>query len=595
MRRLFVWGLFFHLLAAVWPGKLEAARQYWVTLDSAPWDVGSAKAIASFNNLLLVSAGQDVLAGSTMTGTWGLWSSADGRSWQSVTLPEPFYTVGFLENGGFLYAFTQNTLRGRIEDTQRIYRSSNGTEWQRADNFAPIGSKGVWVDSVIHNGTMFATNNAGLIFYSNGQGNPPAWQLANPFPPCDGCDLLSYGVSFQGYLYLASVYEYPGISLMILHRNQDPVNNTGWEYIGYGPDFSNEAFRSRFVVYQNNLYWGANRLWRTSGGPMPVRWEGLFTGSQPMPFIFNNQLHVAGPAGEIRMMTKAGNWEGVFQPSNPECVASEPKYGRSVQFQGATYILPCSLMSFTPGIHSVERDNFVVSPLSPGQKQVTVLAFATKVNSPNDRMRFRVQNGGTAQPGTDVEAAYLVHVKTNQPSPSLIPLALSSDRQSWLSPVEITIEDGDKFFVTVDVANTAVIDRTCLFSIPADGLQFAVRASFALSAPLTAPSALTITSLPPPASTVGPITDVLVYPHPARDFVRFKYTLTSNSDVRIEIYDRKGVLVSEIEEPGKAQAAQAISNWDASSFSPGVYYAVLHIQSTQGEKRFIKTKVVIER
>ena len=208
-----------------------------------------------------------------------------------------------------------------------------------------------------------------------------------------------------------------------------------------------------------------------------------------------------------------------------------------------------------------------------------------------------VTNLGSAISGRDVESVILARA----PSPghtseqllsTLIPD--DSDPRLWHMPAPIQVKDGDLLFIKARVSAMPHEEATFIAAVLKDGFQAVVRTDFDLANSLISERSIQLLSLPSAASEI--IKDVLVYPQPARDTMRFAYSLTEVSDVTIKIFDRAGGLIDEIRELAKSPAPpNAVTPWPVSSKAPGIYYAVIEIVPSIGEKRVIKKTVAIER
>ena len=97
------------------------------------------------------------------------------------------------------------------------------------------------------------------------------------------------------------------------------------------------------------------------------------------------------------------------------------------------------------------------------------------------------------------------------------------------------------------------------------------------------------------SNSVSALDGVQIYPQPApQGNVVFAYDLSSAADVTIRIYDSTGHLASELKEVGQSAGSRAKTTWDASSFAPGLYFALVEIRETNGSHRQWTKELVLK-
>lgn len=592
---------FFFVAMSLWLSlPLLRAAEHW-TLHEVVFGGRTVrgKAVAAFKGQIYLSAMKEVETGTSTVAGIGLLRSSDAVRWEQIPIDPPVYFTSFVEKDGRLFGFGQILSQGIVTDRRHVFATSDGSSWRLIDDIEPLSfwEFGNWTDSIGFQDKLYASDTRGYLFRSGSDIGYTQWEhLETPFTYCDTCFFFLSMAVFQDYMYLAGcqLLERGGIYTAI-YRTRDPSRRENWEAVS---DFSmsEELYRPGFVVHNGILYWGANKLWSTSGGNNPITWRNMVVGVLPSPFMVNNELHVVGPSAQILKFSQNTNWENVFQ-ANPTCATLAPVYGRTASLGPATFILPCNLMSITPGIFAVNNDGFLPAPLSAGQTRATVLAFSVKSNF-HEEMHIMVRNIGTAIAERDIKSVNLLQLPNPQeqrPNETVIGMVPSLDGKSWSTVNRIPIRDGDKFFVIVDISDRPMDGATCRFLIQPNEFQFHVRSGFQPSSVVASSEDQKIRANPPSAPNLEPIEKVLVYPSPARDTVRFQYTLSSPSNVYIEIYDREGSLISEVKDLNKAADLRSVSIWDASQKAPGIYYALIKIKTDSGEERVIKSKVIIER
>lgn len=92
---------------------------------------------------------------------------------------------------------------------------------------------------------------------------------------------------------------------------------------------------------------------------------------------------------------------------------------------------------------------------------------------------------------------------------------------------------------------------------------------------------------PCPTATPTPwleSSQAVVLPNPARDRVRFAYTVSGAAKVEIDIYRLTGERVAHIAENRDGGAGQTLTTvWDAANVAPGIYLCRVKITDSQGQ------------
>lgn len=561
------------------------AAEYWKASPTStlPWD--DAKSMVAFNNTLFIS-------GTKSGSSDNLWSSTDGTNWQISPMPPPFFSgpqivTSFTVHNGALYGFVTEG----SSVTCNVIRTVDGQSWTRVGHDQFLGAT-FFSDSISFGNYIYAGDNNGRIWRSNGQGNPLTWENAqSPFSTPYWPTKRSVSFVVRGNaLTAACSYEDLFYSNTLVASSNDGIN--------WGPYFNSqiqeEKFRSSAVEFNGDIYWGALTLRKSNFlSPPNISWGAVSAGFLPSPFVLNDQLHVYGPNSQILVMDSQQNWSVAGENPSPYCSTDKPKYGKSATIGNTTYLLPCNLISITNGIDSVNNLDFSPSIISPGQANVPVLRFETKVNFQEIINMLRIVNYGTAMHWDDIMALSL-HRKTENADIRVKDFIFNRNLGSWtLSPgSSVEISDGEIYEVKADISKTAINGRTLQFSVLTTGMAFSVRPGFSLSNPITAPHTQAINV--PASAPVLPIEKVEIYPNPARDIVQIHYTLDETSDVTIKIFDRAGRMIEEIIETSKAPGLRTITTWNAGNVAPGLYFVRIEIKNASGERAH-KTQIAIER
>lgn len=555
------------------------ATEHWkvYSADEVPWS--SVYAIVVFNNSLHV-------AGLPKTGVDTLWSSEDGETWNSVALPSPKLILSFSIHQGDLYGFGITPSTGTQEGGHRsVYRHKNGT-WNVYDDGSSEFNQinGSWSDSLSYGDYVYVGDYKGKVWRSRGDTAVPVWESFH----------ISQAISDEPTRISFAVID--GLLHGSEARSSFPPNSSIWSSNGTMPwqfetVYGNENLRPGTVNFNNRIYWGG--LYLKEINPVDLHSpENHLVGNLPTPFVLNNQLHAFGPSSRVLALGPNGLWKDTIQDIQSLCATEQSHFSKAVEFKGDTYIIPCDMMRIRHGLHAVKQDNFIGGTLSAGQEQATVLPLSFDINFNETIEEFEVVNLETARAGTDIERVRLFRSTLGTSAPEfLIELDADVGGTTWKAPSPFAVNDGDKIFVTVDVARHARLGTKCLFAVESNKIKPGINTRFTFST-IVAPAAQTIANAG--FAIEPPLEGAIVFPSPARNQVNFQYTLTETSHVTIDIFNSEGQLVSRIGETSQPANNRASATLNATSIPSGIYYALIKIQSANGD-RTIKKKVAIEK
>ena len=165
------------------------------------------------------------------------------------------------------------------------------------------------------------------------------------------------------------------------------------------------------------------------------------------------------------------------------------------------------------------------------------------------------------------------------------------DEKTWELISPVGVKDKDKLLVTAKLSPGARIDMTLDFLIEEEAMKFSGNETFKSEEIESTPQ--TIVSAPAGANG-NANGKVMAFPQPAKDRVTLRYTLPSSADVRIQIFDREGVLIHDINEPGKLGGSND-STWDVREVPAGVYFARFEITSVSGGKDAFTKRIYIDK
>lgn len=101
----------------------------------------------------------------------------------------------------------------------------------------------------------------------------------------------------------------------------------------------------------------------------------------------------------------------------------------------------------------------------------------------------------------------------------------------------------------------------------------------------------TVTQTPLPTTIVYDVAkgQVLPYPNPGRDRIKFALRLEENASIRIEIYNMLGEKVSTVQEHLSASPLGTTVEWICKNNAPGMYFAKITVTSDGGGEIFTRT------
>jgi hypothetical protein len=80
-----------------------------------------------------------------------------------------------------------------------------------------------------------------------------------------------------------------------------------------------------------------------------------------------------------------------------------------------------------------------------------------------------------------------------------------------------------------------------------------------------------------------------VTPNPAKGMVKLGYTLAETAPASVHVYDQQGRLVAMLQPERLTMAGEHILNWDASTFTPGMYYIALQTNGVVQTQKVLVT------
>jgi hypothetical protein len=497
-------------------------------------------------------------------------------------------------------------LRWSPPDTIIIYHSTNGLQWETYQ----VPKDGIH-DSGILRGVfsvgehLYVVNSMGHVLRTSGEGASLQWEWIESLTAPDRNGNNRYFFSdYRGIVHvvLSAVVSDTESFHFIYRQNSD---QTSWEKDPVAQLPWDETIMDPVILieYNDELYLSASNLRKTKGLQIPFTdWqvvEHFGSGTHPRPYVINNQLFVWSIGNPIMRLSTSDVWKPVSVHTSIVDIFDMDSYNHAPAIlKKKIYVnfTDESIWSLPLGVTGITNTSAPMKVIYADQKQAGVLGFSVEANF-GDRAQFKVNNLGSAVLGQDIERVWLVPVTrtTEQPIQSNA-IELHPDPQNpkrWVSDSPIQFNDGDEMAVMVDAAPTARPNETLIFSITPDDLVFENNSDFRLSGPLTGFSIeLQVAA---GAAGLNLSSDVLVFPQPARDEVRFLYDLTSVSDVLIRIYDQNGVLMTELSDPNKSIGQGQYTAWEARHIAPDLYFAIIKIKPATGDERILKKKVYIDR
>ncbi len=581
----------------------NAVTEPWEHLDASevPW-VGAVSIGSLADQFMVLSA-----TGSHAGDSQRVWRSEDGDAWT----PVPDITVAgvvfqsFAEHGGALFGF--GVRDGSKE--REMYRTADGLHWEK------IGDGGLgpdWSDSISFGSYLYAADVSGRFWKSLGTRSAPAWEELTPFAGDHPCFAV-----FHGHFYSSWYSRVESIPYFYVSRT---VNGTVWEEsrsyliqaVTPQPSFWPRSLMGLFVQ--------EDRLFSTHVSILDVSAEEdinapftLVTPADlvnPVCFPVLEKIHCFGsrPSSNLSFKNAIKTYnrsisgsqfstgEEVFFPAPDVSDMAVNESSHRVMFRSSLFLLPKDLWRLPIGVRALHPILLRESNPSRSQKKLPLLAFSVSLGSTDTVKSLTVHNEGTAREGKELEHVSLWRLlkkdsNVEQPSEFIADLVVV-DGTTWKMPDSFHIDtnDNDTFVVVGDIADKAEPRRTVRMEIPAGSLQWEVNRFFSLG--IQDQRTLIIEAL---EAQNDLLSDVVVYPSPATDRVRFLYDLDSVADVSIKIYDVKGDLVSEVDDAGKAAGTRLQTSWDSSQKAPGVYVAVIRIRPANGPERRYTKKILVQR
>jgi len=570
-----------------------SAEEHWKHYFSGLVPFSNPQAIVVFNETLFVSADSSV---------GFLWKTRDGKNWESDNWSKNsqvhFESLVVYRNRPYGFGVRNNGDGTFQRKVYRGYPTASGAGWELVD-WGQFGM-GHWSDVVVHDDSIYAAGRDGSIWkiqddarqpdaFSSEILTPPTFQ----FTGSTHIDLES----FKGFLYTAHVGVDPQVKSNPIYISRT-ADDTTWEtYSNFftllHTNYDRPIFN--FAKHDDELYWGASFLLKSKGTSISD-WEPVDGLNSAIPMVLHDRVHHFSSSSPAMVLNEAGIWEEALRTSPAFCVPDPRQLSNVAHFKDMAFALFCDLWMLKKGVTAVELTTFQTTDLKPQEEGGTVIALKVDLNFEETLRRLTLVNAGSAEAVIDMKTLKLFRtpsqrLSTQSPEP-LVELLPEDDGKTWSTPPAFTLslKDGDTLFVTVDLADLARVGRTIQFYVPQNGLDWTISQTFIMVSNLTAPQSQEIKA----AAATSPIADVIIYPQPAKDSVRFTYDLTSASDVQIKIMDRTGVLVSEINNFQSTQN-QAQSVWDSSTIAPGTYFATIRIKPTSGGERFFKRKIYIQK
>jgi hypothetical protein len=498
---------------------------------------------------------------------------------------------------GDLYAFINSPPAGGVQQKE-IRRSPNGSDWDQVYSQTDSDAYCPFVDAIGMGDDFYVVDLCGTILKGSGKGNPLTWTTIDA-PP--GLDIAQYGslFIFKGALHLTNlrtnrtlVYRMNGTE----QWDPTPVVDVDWV-----AEHGIHAFAIRFAVSENRLYLGQKELWYTEGNTSPkYEWEKFefFQWGPVIPAIINNRLHVWSVNNPILMLNDQGTWEKVSSLTSMivYSVGLESLTGRNdVVELGTNHFVEVQgdLWKLKIGMTGLDNEFSDQNTLFSSQQRESVMRLKIRANI-SDRIKFSVINKGTAVQGRDIERVWLVNLtEADNKNGEVIGEFIVDGQtdQKWNLQKYVEVDDGDSLAVAVDVAAAPFDGATCAFSVEPGDLFTTYNDGFELLGPLNA-SPVQIKNIPAAPGT-EPISEVLIYPQPAQNEVRFLYDLAAAATITIRVYDPNGDLVGTVND-SKPQGDRQFTSWNSSHIASGMYYATIQITSAAGD-RLIKRQVFIKR
>lgn len=539
-----------------------------------PWR--EPQGIASFDDRLFVSANESAEMDATR-----MWTTEDGRNWHPVPAFDGRIVQSFSIHEGALYALSAE----EATDERRIYRSFDGSTWNRADS-GEFGA-GEWSDSVSYEGWLVVTARPDRLWRTNGSGGSPSW-ASLPGPAQSAFSTVDHIIlsEWNGLLYAGVIHED-----LIGRKSAKFTHLRDAREWGQAAPPADQNFLFQKV---NVVTYGGRQIW--GGAQLKSRrswyWMEEEIAGNPVPFVLHDRLYVLNLGANIRRQTSfegPASYVFIDQPSPAYCEANRRRYSNVAHLGDRAYFLPCDLWSLKKGVYSVANVPVPEKPLTFDLTNEPILTFSVSVSLEDTLERVSIRHRGLAETPRDLAAMRLVDARTFK---RLADLSPDETGRVWTTPASFAhrIVDDAIFGVVVDIGNDP--RRGATIELAVERLEW--RETRGYDAPAAIESAAFSIDGANPARS-APIDDVAIFPNPARNEARFAFNLTERSDVVIDLFDRAGARVIQSAATGLPADPRASTALDISGLAPGLYFATISIRGHADAERIYRGKLVVER
>jgi hypothetical protein len=529
--------------------------------------------------------------------------SDNGTDWAIInTLPEiisQHSSVNFRIHNEALYVFQWDY--ENQESRNYIFRTTDGELFQEVRKDVPtVPHSSEYKDAISFKNHLYVVLGSGQVIRTTGD-DPLEWEndTVDPIPDWDMNIPVASLAELNNFLYVVTnqLNSDDGSYSKKIYRKTD---DNKWQLVGLIPSESIKPGRMLFSA-NNKLYLMTEHLWETEdAGPFQewIKVRDDFGIGGARPYVLDDNVYLWSKNKKVLKLNTNGAWEEASQSD-----VTMPFYWYELEdekpaiLNNTVHITASLNWDLKLGIENITAHSVPGVDLFQGQENIPILGMNI-VSNLRDTIKLAVKNLGTALSGVDIEKVSLVRSlsdpnggSTLDPLGELIP----DSENSWTLPSFQSVNDGDLLFITVDISPRSRVGKTVALLMDLEWIQSEINPDFDQPGTVVSLQAQEIKPGALRAGEVLPISDVIIYPQPARDQVRFQYDLDSTSDVTIKIFNRKGKLVSELSDPGKVAATPAKTVWDATSVAPGTYYAHFTIQPHNGPARQFTKPVFIER
>lgn len=528
-----------------------------------------------------------------------LMKSSDAKSWEALTYPSSgatflTYVDALLVHQSYLYAFIRT-------DETRLYRTQDGASWDLISLPAEVSDKFVPA-SLTHQGDIYFYTKE-KIYKSEETNGTLSWVQVGRFADIANSESI-YGTklfTFQGIVHLALL-----TSSSKQHYNDLKIWNlsdgSNWSLKATTEIFGLLGFDRYIDVteYKENLYIVA------SSQVMVIKVDqGIYQWAESQSISLNRgrtfdifgALISIGSTKATQILNQDGEWEEISPLSMVMIngtVLNDVWYGLGAR--PIDDVWSSVVLEIPKGGLSAHLSQIPQSKISRGSKNSVVFGLDLKINF-SDEVSLVVKNFGSAIQNRDILSVQLISSPQNVAGVGATQVLATftpdlDDNKTWTLTSSGSIEAGEEVFVAVDLSPSAQLGSNIIFGIEPDGFQFKSNPNFKLSSTLVGIPLEIQASI---ASSALPLDKIGIGPVPAKNNVTFVYNLSETSDIEINIYDREGILISQVKDPQKPTGSKQTTVWNASSYAPGVYYSIMKIKSTSGGEIIQKEKIYIER